>query len=125
MRRPTTNSGQTSGRSAEQVYYATHEPATLGGLTATLTHAIADVAGVDVTVAELAVGDRVDPAALDWLFPTSGRQPARGQLSLGFDLWGYAVRVRSDRVIEIRPPSTNGASRSRAGHGGPQSPSRT
>ena len=117
------NSVQASGRSAEQVYYATHEPATPGGVT--LTHAIADVAGVDVTVAELAVGDRVDPAALDRLFPTSGRQPARGQLSLGFDLWGYAVRVRSDRVIEIRPPSTNGASRSRAGHGGPQSPSRT
>jgi hypothetical protein len=125
MRRTTTDFEPTSGYSGEQVYYVTHDRATPGGLTATVAHAIADVAGVDVTVAELAVGDRVDPAALDRLFRNSGRRPASGYLSLRFDLWEYGVTVRSDGVVEIRPPNTAGQFRDYPGYGGPQSPSRT
>ncbi|WP_424020013.1 HalOD1 output domain-containing protein (plasmid) [Halorientalis pallida] len=125
MRRHATDFQPTSGRRAEQVYCVTHDEATPGGLMATLAHAVADVAGLDVTVVELAVGDRVDPAALDRLFRASGSQPAHGSLSLGFDLWGYAVTVRSDGRIEIRPPDTTRPSRGPPGSGGPQPPSRT
>jgi hypothetical protein len=122
MRRQPTDSGQTGPHGRDGVYYVTHEPATPGGLTATLTHAIATVVDVDVTVAELAVGDRVDPAALDRLFSPSRRRRSPGQSSLGFDIWGHGVTVRSDGRIEIRPPHALSQGAGAVGSGGRQPP---
>jgi hypothetical protein len=61
-----------------------------------------DEADVDVTVAERALFDRVDLAALDDLFAPSGRGRAAAGASLSFGIWTYAVTVRADGAIEIR-----------------------
>jgi hypothetical protein len=122
MRRQPRDTGSMGQYGHDGVYYVSHQPTAPGRLTATLAHAIADVANVDVTVAELAVGDRVDPAALDRLFSGSREGPV-APLSLTFELWGYTVTVRADGGIAIRPPADGSRiAPGSAGHRGSRAP---
>jgi len=102
MRRQPTNAGRPVGQRTQNVYHVRHEHGRSVRLRTTLSHALADVADVDVTVAERALFDRVDPAALDDLFAPSGRGRAAAGASLSFGIWTYAVTVRADGAIEIR-----------------------
>lgn len=88
----------------QQSYTIQHDFDGSASVTATLTHAISDVSGIDVTEVERALADYVDPRALDRLFsPVSDGSPRlNGQLT--FDMQGYQVRIEANGRVTIIPP---------------------
>lgn len=90
--------------SEQQPYYVTHEFDGSTELTTTLVHALADVAGVDVTQAEFRLTDYVDPDALNRLFEPPGEGTAQVNGHVGFTVWGNQVTIYHDGQIVIAPP---------------------
>lgn len=88
-----------------QPYYVQHQFGGPGELTTTLVHALADVAGVDVTQAELKVGDYLDTDALNRLFEPAleGIQQPNGHIN--FIVWDHQITVYYDGQIVITPPA--------------------
>lgn len=97
--------GGEQDRSAPRDYHAYHDPHGTAKLSTTVVHAVADVAGIDVSGAERSLSESVDPAGLDRLFSTDGT----GQWPVGhvaFTVNGYPVTVYSDGRIVVTPPAT-------------------
>ncbi len=78
-----------------------HDPEEGSRLSTTLAHALADTMGVDVTEAERALAERIDPRSLDLLF--RGDEEPAGHVALG--VRGYRTTVYSDGRIVIDPPA--------------------
>lgn len=96
---------QTGNRPQESsTYYVTHDFSGSANLSTTLVHALADVAGVDVTDTEFCLDDHVDPTALDRLFEPKSDGPARANGSLTLTIWGYQVTVYGGGQIAITEP---------------------
>jgi len=102
-----THSRQSQQQHNTQTYYVKHDFDGSAKLTTTLTHALSDVSGIDVTDTGFTLYDHVDPDALDQLFkPTKdGSQRMNGMLT--FTVWGHQVTVYSDGQIAIVPPQQN------------------
>lgn len=89
-------------RAARPSFVARHDAGSTARLSTTVVHALADAMGADVTDAERSLRDRVDPAALDLLFPDShGRSPGH----VAFSVRGYRTTVYSSGEIVIDPPA--------------------
>jgi hypothetical protein len=88
----------------QQSYTIQHDFTGPASITTTLTHALSDISGIDVTDAEHALEEYVDPDALDRLFaPTSdGSRRANGQLMFNID--GYRTTIYGNGLISIVPP---------------------
>lgn len=83
------------------VYCVSHD-VTEGGLTVTLTCAVAEVAGVEPEAVAGQLSGQVDPGALDALFRTRpGGEPRDGG-ALDLTVAGHDVTVYGDGTIEIR-----------------------
>lgn len=85
-------------------YYVTHDFSGSAKLTTTLVHALADVAGVDVTDTEFCLHDHVDPDALDRLFEPKSDGTGRINGTLSLTIWGYQVTIYGDGQIAITEP---------------------
>lgn len=85
-------------------YYVTHDFDGSAELTATLTHALSDVTGLNVTKAEAALDECVDSAALNRLFEPMDDDSPRVNSQLTFTAWGHQVTVYSNGQIAIAPP---------------------
>lgn len=103
-RNPATANQPESQPPQPQPYYFTHEFGGSSQLSTTLVHALADVAGVDVTQAEFRLADYVDPDALNQLFAPSGDGTAQVDGHLSFTVWGNQVTIYNDGQIVIAPP---------------------
>ncbi|GAB3041225.1 HalOD1 output domain-containing protein [Natronobiforma cellulositropha] len=87
------------------VYRACHDPNGTANLSTTVSHALADCLGIDVTESTAFLHDNVDPDALDTLFqPRPNGTPRTGGM-LSFFVHDYFVTVYSDGEILIEPPS--------------------
>jgi hypothetical protein len=88
----------------QQSYTVQHDFTGTASITATLTHALSDISGIDVTDAECALEEYVDPDALDRLFTpkSDGSRRANGQLM--FNIEGYQTTIYSNGLISIVPP---------------------
>lgn len=88
----------------QQSYTVQHDFGGAASLTATLAHALSDVADSNVTDVEATVNEYVDPTALDTLFqPVSqGSQRANGHLTFSID--GYQTTIYANGLISIVPP---------------------
>ena len=73
-------------------------------MTATLTHALSDISGVDVRETERALESNVDPQALDRLFTPVPDGSARANGQLSFNIQGYRTTVYGNGFISIVPP---------------------
>ena len=93
----------------QQSYTVQHNFNSAASVTATVTHAISDVTGIDVSEVERALAEYVDPAALETLFaPRPDGSPRRnGQLT--FDMRGYGIRLEASGLLSIVPPRQYGA----------------
>lgn len=89
------------GRGNYRVY---HDPAGAAAVTTTVAHALADLTGVDVTAAEAALHERVDPAALDQLFAPRPDGTPRSPGHVAFRVVGCRVTVYGDGEIVVTPP---------------------
>ncbi|MHB9286514.1 HalOD1 output domain-containing protein [Halobacteriales archaeon Cl-PHB] len=85
-------------------YYVTHDFSGPATLSTTLVHALADVAGVDVTDTEFCLDDHVDPDALNHLFEPKSDGTARTNGTLSLTVWGYQVTIYGDGQIAITEP---------------------
>lgn len=86
---------------AAGIYRASHDVSE-GGLTVTLTRAVAEVAGVDPETVAAGLPEQVDPGALDALFRTPpGVEPCRDR-SIDLAVAGYDVTVHGDGTIVVR-----------------------
>ncbi len=85
-------------------YYVTHDFSGSAKLTTTLVHALADVAGVDVTDTEFCLDDHVDPDALDRLFSPKSDGTPRMNGTLSLSVWGYQVTIYGGGQIAITEP---------------------
>lgn len=91
-------------RTQHTPYYVTHEFDGSAELTATLTHALSDVTGLNVTEAEATLNECVDPEALNRLFEPMSDDSPRVNSQLSFTAWGHQVTVYSNGQIAIAPP---------------------
>lgn len=100
----TTNSPQARQqphpRQAYTVYHDFDGPATV---TETVVHALADVAGVDVTDADFALYDFVDPESLDRLFAPRPDGTPRSNGHVSFRVMGYQTTVYATGQVSILP----------------------
>jgi hypothetical protein len=87
-----------------QSYRVEHDPDSAATLSATLTHAISDVTGVDVSNTEGTIGEYVDLDAVDRLFGPGSGGARHLKTTISFELWGHAVTVHSGGDIVIVPP---------------------
>lgn len=99
---PTNNT--TAQSQVQQSYTVQHDFDGPASITATLTHALSDISGIDVTDAERTLEEYVNPEALDRLFTpvTEGSSRANGQLM--FNIQGYQTTIYGNGLISIVPP---------------------
>lgn len=102
--RATTNSPQArtqpDPRQPYTVYHDFDGPATV---TETVVHALANVAGVDVTDADFALYDYVDPESLDRLFTPRPDGTPRSNGHVSFRVMGYRTTVYATGQVSIVP----------------------
>lgn len=86
---------------SQQRYTVQHNFDDPASLTATVTHALSDISGFNVTDIEFALKECVDTDALDRLFiPGSPRENAQ----LSFSMRGYHTTIYGNGSIFIVPP---------------------
>jgi len=88
----------------QQQYTVQHDFDSSASVTATLTHALANVAGVDVTQVESALTDTVNPDALDRLFLPSSERSVQINGHVTLDIRGYQTTLYGNGFISILPP---------------------
>ena len=76
-------------------------------LTATIVHALAMVADIDVTQGEFSLYDSIDPEALELLFAKKADGSERAGGHVAFTALEYEVYVYSDGAVYIYPPSSS------------------
>jgi len=84
-------------------HHVHHEFDGTAEITTTLVHALADVAGVDVTRAESALSDHFDVHALNTLFRPTGNGTGTIYGSLQFTVLECEATIFSDGRIRIVP----------------------
>ena len=94
---------QQGSTSAPPSHHVHHDFDGTAEITTTLTHALADVAGVDVTRAESALSDHFDVHALNTLFRPTGNGTGSIYGSLQFTVLQCEATVFSDGRIRIVP----------------------
>jgi hypothetical protein len=87
-----------------QYYHAYHDFDGSAHISTTIIHALADVAGADVSETEFALNDYVDPRALDRLFASQEDGTPRQGGTLTLTVSGYHVTVYGTGQIVIQPP---------------------
>jgi hypothetical protein len=102
------STGSAVGSQVQQSYTIKHDFESAASVTATLTHALSDVSGIDVSEIEYALKDYVDPDALDRLFMPVSDGSARVNGHLAFNLQGYQVTLYGNGLISIVPPQHQG-----------------
>jgi len=95
--------GQYAGREATP-YYTQHDFDGPAKLSTTVVHAVADVAGAEMTETESTLFQHVDPDSLDDLFSPAGPNAPRTNGHVSFTVWGHEVTVYSNGRIVIVPP---------------------
>ena len=88
----------------QQSYTVQHEFNGSASITATLTHALSDISGINVTEAEQALKNHVAPDALDRLFTPISEEAPRANGQLTFNIQGYQTTIYGNGVISIVPP---------------------
>lgn len=110
MQRNGTTAQQTSSTRAQnqspQTYTVQHDFDSTATVTTTVVHALSDVIGVDVTDAEFALTDYVDPESLNRLFAPKSDGTRRSSGHVSFPIMGYQTTVYSTGQITIRPLQT-------------------
>ncbi|MDG5776593.1 HalOD1 output domain-containing protein [Haloarculaceae archaeon H-GB2-1] len=94
----------TTRRTPSQYYHTYHDFGGSAHISTTIIHALADIAGVDVTETEFTLNDYVDPSALDRLFSAKDDGTPRIGGTLSLVISGYHVTVYADGQIIIQPP---------------------
>lgn len=97
------------GHGQPQQFVTRHDASSTTELTTTLTHAIANVTGTDVTDVETRLYDCIDPMAVNRLFDGDDRSTAGTHASLTLTIWGHHVTVSSTGHITISRPHGRGA----------------
>ncbi|MGQ4557169.1 HalOD1 output domain-containing protein [Halobellus sp. GM3] len=85
-------------------YYAQHDFDGPAKLSTTVVHTISEVANADITRAESALFQHVNPEALDALFTPAGSDAPRTSSHVNLHIWGYGVTVYSNGQIVISAP---------------------
>lgn len=88
----------------QQSYTVQHDFTGSASLTATLTHALSDISGINVRDAERTLEKYVDPTALDRLFTAQSDGSPRANGQLLFNIQGYKTTIYGNGVISIVPP---------------------
>jgi len=86
-------------------FYATHDADGPAEFSTTIVHALADLAGVDVTETRHRLYDSIDPDALDRLFRPRLDGTPRGDGHVVFTVWNYRVTAYSDGRIAVEAPA--------------------
>jgi|AntRauTorcE11898_2_1112593.scaffolds.fasta_scaffold128098_1 hypothetical protein len=89
---------------AQQQYTVQHDFDSSASVTATLTHALSNAAGVDVTQAESALKDHVDPHALNRLFVPRSERSVQITGHVTLDIRGYRTTLYGNGYISISTP---------------------
>lgn len=89
---------------AQQSYTVQHDFSGSASVAATLTHALSDISGIDVTDAECTLEEYVDLEALDRLFTPVSDGSARASGQLMFNIQGYQTTIYGNGLISIIPP---------------------
>jgi len=89
-----------------QQYTVQHDFDGSASVTATLTHALSNVADVDVTQAESALRDHVDPDALNRLFVPRSDRSVQMDGHVTLNIRGYQTTLYGNGHISISPPQT-------------------
>lgn len=82
-------------------YHAYHDPDSPAKYSTTLIHVLANVMGRDVSEVDAALAERIDPGALDLLFPGDPASPGH----VAFSVDGYRVTAYSGGQIVVTPPA--------------------
>ena len=90
----------------QQSYTVQHDFSSAASVTATLTHALSDLSGTDVTEVEFALKDYVDPAALDALFAPTPQGSLRVDGHLSLNIRGFQTTLYGNGLISIVPPQS-------------------
>ena len=81
-------------------YHAYHDPEGSARYSTTLVHVLANVMDRDVTDAHAALAERIDPQALDLLFPSDHASPGH----VAFSVDGYRITAYDGGEIVVTPP---------------------
>jgi hypothetical protein len=85
-------------------YHVSHDPSGPAKLSTTVSHALADARGTNVTDSRAALSESVDPESLDRIFRNNRSRPP-GHVAFTVD--GYRVTVYGTGEIVITPPSSS------------------
>jgi len=85
-------------------YHVYHDPSGTAKISTTITHTLADVMGIDVTDARVALYDSVDPESLDRIFTRVADSRSRPPAHVAFTVDGCQVTVYSTGEIILTPP---------------------
>lgn len=88
----------------QQNYVVAHDFDGSRELSATLSHAIADIVGADVSIVERNLFQEVDRLAFDRLFHR-GNVGGYRRSHFGFHVFGHSITVYSDGQIVVVPPT--------------------
>lgn len=98
------SAGQVATRpQAQQAYTVQHDFEGTATVTETVVHALSDVTGMDVTDADFALADYVDPDSLNRLFAPKPDGTPRVNGHLSFTVMGYQTTVYATGQISIVP----------------------
>lgn len=88
---------------AQQAYTVYHDFDGTATVTETVVHAIADVTGMDVTDADFALHDYVDPDSLNRIFASKHDGTPRSNGHVSFSVMGYRTTVYANGQVSIVP----------------------
>lgn len=90
----------------QQVYTVHHDFEGVATVTETVVHALSDVTGMDVTDADFALYDYVDPDSLNRLFSPKGDGTPRVNGHVSFTVMGYQTTIYATGQVSITPVGT-------------------
>lgn len=87
----------------QQAYTVHHDFEGVATVTETVVHALSDVTGMDVTDADFALYDYVDPDSLNRLFAPKGDGTPRVSGHVSFTVMGYRTTIYATGQVSIVP----------------------
>lgn len=90
----------------QQTYTVHHDFDGAATVTETVVHALSDVTGMDVTDADFALHDYVDPDSLNRLFASKPDGTPRVNGHVSFTVMGYQTTVYATGQVAIVPVGT-------------------
>lgn len=92
----------------QQAYTVQHDFEGTATVTETVVHALSDVTGMDVTDADFALHDYVDPDSLNRMFAPKPDGTPRVNGHVSFTVMGYQTTVYATGQVQILPVGTQG-----------------